>query len=145
MATYPWNTFTDRGNLAGTALDSLADATLSAASTELDNATNKDTHMLVEVNLGSAAFVTPAYLELYMIKAPDGTNYEDDPVIAGLDVNSLIATLPIIGTTAAKRVTTGLLVLPPYKVKFFVGNQGNVALAASGNTIDVYTGVMASA
>lgn len=146
MATVQWSAFTDRGNLASTILDSLANATISAASTALDNATNKDTHAIIEINLGSAAFITTGdcYLELYMVKAPDGSNYEDAPAAGGADRNTLIATIPIIPTTSAKRVMTGLITLPPCPVKFYVTNQANVTLAASGNTIDVYTANLTS-
>lgn len=143
-ATYPWNAFIDRGNLASTVLDSLADATLSAALTELNNASNLDTHVLIEVNLGSLNPTGSPYLELYMTKAPDGTNHEEAPVIAGTDRNTRIATIPVPTGSATKRVMTGILLLPPFKVIFYIGNQTNVTLAASGNTVDVYTGRMAS-
>lgn len=146
MATTTWSAYTDRGNLAGTMLDSLADATLSAASTELDNATNKDTHALIEVNLGSITPVSPAYLEIYMIKAPDGTNYEQTPVVAGADVNSVAQVIPVVASASAKRVMSKFMIaLPPCKVKFYVGNQLGVAMAATGNTFDVYTANLESA
>jgi len=145
MATFPWGAFTDRGNLASTTLDSLADATLSAAMTELDNSSNLDTHAIIEVNLGSLNPTGSPYLELYMIKAPDGTNYEETPVIGGTDRNTLIVTPPVPTGSATKRVMTGLIILPPCKIKLYIGNQLNVTMAASGNTVDVYTGRMASA
>ena len=145
MATVNWSAFTDRGNLASTILNSLADATLSAASTALANQTNRDTHAIIEINLGSLNPTGSPYLELYMTKAPDGTNYEEAPVIGGADRNTLIATLPVPTGSAAKRVMTGLITLPPCLVRFYVGNQTNVALAASGNTIDVYTANLTSA
>jgi len=145
MATINWSAFTDRGNLASTVLDTLANATLSAASTALDNGTNKDTHAVIEINLGSLTPVTPGYLELYMIKAPDGTNYEEAPVIGGTDRNTLIATIPVPAGAGTKRVMTGLISLPPCPVKFYVGNQLNVTTTASGNTLDVYTANLTSA
>ena len=145
MATVNWTAFTDRGNLASTILDTLADATLSAASTALDNGTNKDTHAVIEINLGSVTHVSPAYLELYMVKAPDATNYEEAPVIGGTDRNTLIATIPVPAGASARRVMTGIITLPPCTIKFYVGNQCGVTLAASANTIDVYTANLASA
>jgi hypothetical protein len=144
MSTFPWDGFTDRGNLASTILDSLGDATLSAASTELDNSTNLDPHAYVEINLGSLTPVTPAYLELYMVKAPDGTNYEEAPVIGGLDRNTLIDTIPVPAGSGTKRPVSRPIMLPPFPVKFYVGNKLGVAMASSGNTIDVYTGRLAN-
>jgi hypothetical protein len=137
--TINWTTFTDRGNVASTILDSLADATLSAASTAISNQNNLDTHALIEINLGSLNPTGTPYLELYMTKAPDNTNYEEAPVIAGTSRNTLIATLPVPTGTATKRVMTGLITIPPCPIRFYVGNQLNVTMAASGNTIDVYT------
>lgn len=143
-ATYPWNGFTDRGNLLSTSFDSKADGAAVVLGTELDNATNLDTHAFIEVNLGSLNPVTPGYLELYMVKAPDGTNYEDTPVIGSVDVNTRIDTIPVIAGTGTKRVISRIILLPPFKVKFALGNQLNVTTAASGNTLDVYTGILAS-
>lgn len=146
MAAINWSAFTDRGNLASTILDSLADATLSGASTELDNATNKDTHALIEINLGSLNPTGSPYLELYMVKAPYGLNYEEAPIIGGDNRNTAIATIPVPTGLATKRVMTSTLIqLPPCKIKFYVGNQLNVSMAASGNSIDVYTANLTSA
>lgn len=144
MSTFPWNAFTDRGNLASTALDSLADATLSAALTELDNSTNLDTHAYIEINLGSLNPTGSPYLEVYMTKAPDGTNYEQAPIIGGANRNTLIATIPVPTGSATKRVISGIIPIPPFKLKLYIGNQLNVTMAASGNTVDVYTGRMAN-
>jgi len=146
VATIKWSAFTDRGNLLSTVFNSIADAALSAATTALDNGTNLDTHCLIEINLGSLTPVTPGYIELYMLKAPDGTNYEEAPVVGGLDRNTLIATIPVPGGTATKRVMVPhLIVLPPCPVKWYLGNQMNVTSAASGNTMDVYTANLTSA
>jgi hypothetical protein len=139
-----WEAFTDRGNLLSTVFDSIANAVLSAATTALDNGTNLDTHCIIEINLGSLTPVTPGYIELYMTKAPDGTNYENDPVIGGVDVNTLIATIPVTAGVGAKRVMTGLIAIPPCPIKFFLGNQLNVTTAASGNTLDIYTANLVS-
>jgi len=145
MAEINWSAFTDRGNLLSTVFDSIADATLSAATTALDNAANKDTHCLIELNLGSLNPVAPGYVELYMTKAPDGINYEEAPIIGGTDRNTLIATIPVPAGTSTKRIMTGLISLPPCPVKFYLGNQLNVTTAASGNTMDVYTANLTSA
>lgn len=145
MATYSWNAFTDRGNLLSTSFDSKANGAAIVLGTELDNATNLDTHAIIEINLGSLNPTGVPYIELYMVKAPDGTNYEETPVIGGTDVNTLVAHIPVPTGSATKRVMTGLIALPPTKVKFALGNQLNVTTAASGNTLDVYTGRLASA
>ena len=144
--TFPWAGFTDRGNFAGTALDSLTDATLSAASSELDNSTNLDTHAMIEINLGSLNPTGSPYLELYMVKAPDGTNNEEAPVIGGTDRNTMIAVIKVPTGSATKRVMLPELIeIPPFKLKFYVGNQLTVQTAASGNSLDIYTGRLTSA
>lgn len=143
--SFPWAAFTDRGNLASTILDSLADATLSAASTALNNSTNLDPYCFVEINLGSLNPTGTPYLELYMVKAPDGTNYEEAPIIGGANRNTLIEIIPVPTGSATKRVISDVIFLPPFPVKFYIGNQLNVTMAASGNTIDVYTGRLSSA
>jgi hypothetical protein len=144
MSTFPWDGWTDQGNFASTILDSLGDGTLSGASTEFDNSSFLDPHAVVEINLGSLNPVTPAYLQLFMIKAPDGTNYEEAPVINGTDRNTLIDTIPVPAGSGTKRVTSRPILLPPFPVKFYVGNKLGVAMASSGNTIDVYTGRLAN-
>lgn len=144
MSDFPWKTFVDRGNLAGSVLNSLADGALSASMTSLDNSANKDTHMIIEVILGSLTPVTPGYLEIYLTKALDGTNYDEAPVIGGLDRNTLIATIPLPAGTGTKRVTTGLISIPPFKLISYVGNKLGVAMASSGNSFKVYSGVLAN-
>jgi hypothetical protein len=144
MSNFPWEAFTDRGNLASTVLDSLGDDTLSGASTELDNSNNLDPHAFVEINLGSLNPTGIPLLQLYMIRAPDGTNYEEAPIIDGTNRNTLIGTIPVPTGSAAKRVISNMIMLPPFKVKFYVGNKLNVSTAGSGNTLDVYTGRLAN-
>lgn len=147
MATVNWSVFTDRGALMPTQLDGLTDGSITTASTVLDNGTNLDTHCVVEFELDSVTFVSPAYLEVYMTKAADGTTYEEDPVAGGTDRNTLVATIPVPAGASARRVASGLIVLPPCKVKFFATNQTGVTLNNSTptNDMNVYTANLTSA
>jgi len=144
MATFPWAAFSEQANSLTTQLNGLGSATLSAASNELDNATNLDTHQVIEVTLATHTVVTPGYLEIYMIKAVDGTNYEDAPVLGGLDRNTLLCKLPVKAGTGAKSVMSKMLPLPPFKVKYYIGNVTGNALNASGNIMNVFTGTKKS-
>jgi hypothetical protein len=147
MATVNWEAFTERADLIPTGLDNLADTTLSVASAVLDNGANLDTHCIVEVELDSVTHVSPAYLEIYMIKALDGSTYEEAPVIGGTDRNTLIATIPVPAGAGARIVTSGLITLPPCPVKFYVGNQCGVTFNNSTptNKLNVHTANLASA
>jgi hypothetical protein len=144
MATFPWAAFTDRGDVISTGLNSLADATISAAGTEVDNSTNLDTHAVVEVVLASLNPTGNPYVSIYMTTAPDGTNYQDAPVTGGTNQNMLLCTIPIPTGSAAKRVISKMVRIPPMKLKLYLDNQLNVALGASGNTVAFYTGTMKS-
>ena len=148
MATVKWTVFTDRGNLAGTMMNTKGDTVLMGPSTALDNATNNDTHAILEINFGSYSPITTGdcFIEIYMVKAPDGTNYEEAPVSGGADRNTLIATVPVPpGASSTPRVMTGLITLPPCPVKFYITNQTNATTAGSANTLDVYTANLESA
>lgn len=104
---------------------------------EIDNSAGLKTFMDVEVNLaaqGSARSVG-ATVAIFLILAPDGTNYwfGDDSLDANAD--KLIATVGFDAATNARRNGRQMLVVPPGKFKLLVENKTGQALAASGNTV----------
>jgi|SRR5215472_18247420 len=124
-----------------TGLNSLSNATMSAASATLDNSVNLDLYCDVEVVLASLSPTAGAYVTIYIWEAPDGTNF---PAQSDADLRltntQVFVSIPI-GTTAAtaQRVTARNIALPPAKVQFKLDNQTGVALNASGNTVKIIT------
>jgi hypothetical protein len=122
-------------------LNNLANNTMSAASSTLDNSTNLDLYCDIEVNLASLSPTAGAYVAIYVWEAIDGTNFpaQSDADLR-LTTTQLLCTVPI-GTTAstAQRVTVRNVVLPPAKIQFKLDNQSGVSLNASGSTVKLIT------
>lgn len=132
--------WTSRGNVLTTELNSLANGSFSSAGTEVDNSTNLDQYGKVEINLASLSPTAGANLELYMITAPDGTNYEDAPGSNNPATHVCTAVIPLDTTASdAKLCMSGVFLLQPAKTKFVLKNAAGVALGASGNTVELFT------
>jgi hypothetical protein len=132
--------WTSRSTVLTTELNSLANGAYSAAGTEIDNSSNLDQYGKVEINLASLSPTAGACLELYMITAPDGTNYEDAPGTNNPATHILVACIPVDTTaTDAKLCMSPVFFLQPAKTKFVLKNATGVALASSGNTVELFT------
>ncbi len=137
VAAVKWETTsTDRGGIDTGA--TLADNTMSAASAEVDNATNLDTMGYLELSTSdhTALFsVAPddanPSVDIYMTQAPDGTNYESIPVTGGADQGSkYIGSFPVEKNTTQATVVIGPIALPPTKFKYYADNQSGQTLTA---------------
>jgi hypothetical protein len=140
MATEKWAAYTSRGNVLSTELNSLAAASRSAAGTEVDNGTNLDMFGVLElqVTFGTAP-VAGGYVEIYMVAAPDGTNYEDGSATVDPGTHKLIDRIPVRAVTTAQRLTGRMIPLLPEKTKFLLYNGFGQAFPASGSTLTLYT------
>ena len=124
-----------------TGLNSLANNTMSAASSTITNASNLDIYVDVEVLLALLSPTAGAFVALYIWEAVDGTNF---PAQSDADLRltstQLLCTIPI-GTTAAtaQRVVARNIVIPPGSFQIKLDNQAGVALNASGNTVKFNT------
>ena len=124
-----------------TGLNSLGNATMSSASSTLDNSSNLDLYCDLEVVLASLSPSAGAYVAIYVWESPDGTNF---PAQSDADLRltstQLFCVIPV-GTTAstAQRVTARNILLPPAKIQFKLDNQTGVSLNASGNTVKIIT------
>jgi hypothetical protein len=122
-----------------TGLNSLGNATMSAASSTYDNGTNLDLYVDIEVLLASLSPTAGAYVAIYVWEAIDGTNFpaQSDADLR-LTTTQLLCAIPI-GTTAAtaQRVAARNILLPPGKIQFKLDNQTGVSLNASGNTVKI--------
>jgi hypothetical protein len=128
-----------RGNVLTTELNSLANGGYSAAGTEIDNSANLDQWGSFEINLASLNPTTGAYLQLFIVTAPDGTNYEDNPSSTNPGSHASVAIVSIATGSATKRVMTPWFRLPPTKFKVVLLNGAGVAFAASGSTVELFT------
>ena len=110
----------------------LATDTLSGVGGELDNATNLDKLGWLEIatssgNLFSTAVTRDqASFDIYMVQAPDGTNYNLAPTtgtIAQLP-HLLVAVIPCAKlATIVPQILPNPIGLPPHKVKFYLYNN----------------------
>lgn len=119
--------------LNGTELNSLANGSLSAASSAIDNEAGLFQYMEVELQLASLTPTGTPYCSLYLAKSIDGgTTYEDLTTSAS---HLVLAQFPFSTATGAKRVVVANLLIPPTLFKLAIQNQAGPALASSGNLI----------
>jgi len=125
-----------RGTVLTTELNALAAAATSAVGTEIDNSTNLDRFGWFEVNHGTKTEDAHAgdTVEIYMVTAPDGTNYEDG---AGQLV-AVVAT-DVVAADTLHQYNSNMFLLPPCKVKFKLKNAGNHAMLDTTNTVELFT------
>lgn len=131
------------GNLAdNTALASRASGyynicQVSAADVVIDNATNLDKFLTVEALFGSWTPTTNDVVQLYILYAPDGTNYESgsSSFLPPIDRLWRQRRLSTDTTAAAKRVVLHGPILPfKFKVLWRWNSAAN-ATASSGNAM----------
>jgi hypothetical protein len=129
MAVAKWATPSARSaNLAGTTLNSLANAGESTAVT-YDNSANRDLYGLVTIKLGS---ITPATGGSVAVRVTlnDGTDTADR-------VGGDLYVVPLLAGAGAKVAVLNMVRLYPYSMRFSLVNNAGVALAASGNELYV--------
>lgn len=129
-----------RGNVLSTEINSLADGSRSNAGTEIDNSTNLDTYGILEINVtfGSAPD-GDASLIVYMVSAPDGTNYAQGSSTVDPGPDAMITSIKVNASTSAQRKVSKPFLMPPSKVKFILENQTGQAFPASGSTVELFS------
>lgn len=138
-ATLWQNAPVSRGTVLTTELNSLANNAYSAVGTAIDNTSNGDQYGALDIVLASLNPTSGASLSLYLVQSLDGTNYEDAPSSTNPGSHTLVATV-LVGTGAAtKRVMSPWFYVPPGKFRFVLLNSAGVALAASANTVTLFT------
>lgn len=132
-----WTT-SGAGSCLTTELNSLANGSRSVAGTEIDNSSGLNQYSCFEVYLASLTPTAGGYLQLHMITAPGGTNYSEgsDSIDPGNDC--LIAIIPLRAATGVVRKVTGIIPVPPSKLKILLTNNSGAALASSANTVTMY-------
>jgi hypothetical protein len=118
---------TRSSNLAGTALNSLANGSASAAIT-YDNSTARDLYAIVTVKLGSITPTTGGSITL-RVYSGDGT---DTPDLNGGSFDSYTA---VLTTGASAKVATFFVRIYPFPCSAQLVNNSGVSTAASGNEL----------
>lgn len=129
-------------SLATTELNSLANGS-GAIGAEYDNATNLYLYGLFELNVTFGTNPTAgALVNLYLVPAPDATNYDDAPTGASpaVPASEYVGGFPVRAVTTAQKIPLGLGVfglvpLPPVKFKAYLLNNSGQAFPASGSTL----------
>jgi hypothetical protein len=136
-----WGTTGSVMNLLTTEMNSLAVATLTALGPEINNTNGPQLGQLY-LNLGSAAFVSGCFAEVFLLPSNDtaGGSYPTLGTYAQEALaNYRVATMFIKGTTAAQKSIYPHVIIPSGKFKAFLATNGSCpTLAGSGNTLDLY-------
>lgn len=121
-------------NLHTTSLNSLANNANSAASSNIDNSTNKD--LFIDLTLTVAtqgvARSAGATVGVYLVMALDGTNLDAVNEVTA----ELAAVFTLDASTTARQLTRRDVPIPPGIYAVFVRNQTGQAFAASGNILE---------
>lgn len=132
MATIQWAAPSSAQTMLTTELNSLANGSTSALGTAWDNTSSRYVQAAGEVYLGSLTPTAGGYVQVYLVPAPDGTNY-------GNIVNAnMVAKIYPSTSTGAKRLTFENVPLGPFLYKVALLNQSGAALASSGNTVKLW-------
>lgn len=132
-----WNTPSAISTVLTTELNSLSNNTMTAASSAINNTSNLDIYVDIEVVLAALSPSAGAFVAIYILEAVDSSNY---PAQSDADLRltstQLLVSIPV-GTTGstAQRVVVRNVVIPPGLFKIKLDNQTGVSLAASANTV----------
>jgi hypothetical protein len=122
-----------------TDLNSLANsaAVLSAVLSN-DQATELDLYCTFELNVTFAVAPTEnSQVELYIVWAIDGTNYETNSS-EGRPKNGYVGGFIVDNVTTAQRITVPNVLVPPMDFKIMVINKTGQAFPASGSTVKAF-------
>lgn len=135
-----WATISSASTVLSTELNSLGNGSRSNAGTEYDNATNKNQWGWVQLDATFGSNPTDRKtIDIYMVKALDGTNYEDGSSSVRPAGATWVASVDTIASTSAQKRTSNRFEIPPTKVKFIAENNCGVAFPASGSTVKLFT------
>ncbi len=128
-------------SIATTELNSLAN-NAGVLGAEYDNSAGLYRFGVFELNVTFGTNPTAGNtVDLYLIPAPDGTNYDDAVTGASgaAPITTYVGGFPVRAVTTAQKVPLGLgltlINLPPTKFKAFLLNKSGQAFPASGSTL----------
>ena len=126
--------------LLSTEMNSLAN-NAAALGVEFDNSDGLWMWGVFELNVTFGSNPTAGNtVDLYLIPAPDGTNFDDAVTGASgsAPVTCYAGGFPLRAVTSAQKVPVGVvrrIELPPTKFKGFVINRAGVSFPSSGSTV----------
>jgi hypothetical protein len=129
MAVVKWTTPGSETNVAGSALNSLANGSNSARMA-YDNSTARELYARVTVELGS---ITPSAGGSITLRYLGRRGSTDEDITTGLESY----TMPLASGASAKRVIFQMVRLYPYDGGFVVTNNSGVTLNSTGNSVNV--------
>ena len=131
---------TSRGNVLSTQMNALADNAFTAQGAEVNNSANLDTYGMFEFNVDpTAAFSAGAFVVIYMITAPDGTNYGEGSASVVPGADTWVLNIALRATADPIIKMTKVFPLPPVKFKFILENQGGKVFPTAGSTLELFT------
>ncbi len=132
MATAKWGAAATESNIAGTALNSLANGGLSAILADIDNATNKNLNVRFWVKLGSLTPAAGGSITVRLV-CKRGSTYIDRTATIFTGEQQVI---PLTTSASAKEVSSCAMRLPgPFVVGVEIVNNSGVTFNASGNEV----------
>lgn len=132
--------WTSRSNVLSTELNSLANTSRTNAGTAVDNSTNLDQYGKLELNVTfGTAPDSGATVKIFMVTAPDGTNYEDGSSSVAPGSHTLVDIIPVKASTSAQRLMSRIIPLQPAPTKFLLENQTGQAFPATGSAVELFT------
>jgi len=141
MATIKWTTLSSVvAALANADIASIVNNAYSALGTAINNSSALDRWGWLELNLGSIDPVDGACIFVYLLPSFDGgTDYDDGPSANNPCSHNIVAVMSVNIASSAKKITYGPIPLPAGHFKFALRNCTGVTLAATANTLDLYT------
>lgn len=137
MADANWKVDTSGGTitLLSTDLNSLANNT-----GVLGAARSAEAFLYADLELNVTFGTNPtanSLVEVYLVRAIDGTNYEDTTTAATAagPANGFVGGFPVRAVTTAQRIALPKVELPAMDYKWMVINKTGQTMAASGNTL----------
>jgi hypothetical protein len=133
MPTATWTSASaESANIAGTALNSLANGSLSAILADIANSTGKNLNIRFWVKLGSITPATGGSITIRLV-CKRGSTYVDRTATIFTGEQQ---TIPLTTTASAKEVSSCAMRLPgPFDVGVEIVNNSGVTFNASGNEV----------
>lgn len=128
-----------RGTGLTTELNALANGAYSVAGTVFDNTTNLDEYAACHIHLDPLSPAAGAYVTLFLVQTLAATA-ENPPSATNPGYHASVASMSVDTTaSAAKEIATPWFRIPPGKFTLVLLNGTGVALAATNNTVTLYT------